>query len=352
MFAPVSRAALTRPDSYRARRWGRHATAVYFSPVGAPRAYAVAVLSHAVIETAPPGDAVTSDQRDKVEAYFRADGPDWVLKVLIFGGCAFVVLLAAAAAGLPRSLLAYPALFGSTVFIYAALVEVYAIKREALVDAVTTADLARVAELAFDHLQLAKLDLRDAKCCAFLGQYVENGENYGNALKRTKLGKDERTRWTPREVASVWVGQDRLWIHWCAIDLTTGATLYERMREIVYGDVVSVVLFGKTTTRPMPAKYRKAVKASRYWSTHGGVVREDLLQIPGAQNLSLALASGGTVPLADWEGSRDSVEPADAVANREAALRLRAWVEDAKRERLQRASAGALPRVTSGYGQS
>lgn len=308
--------------------------------------------SQVVIETAAPGDSVLSEERDDVQAYFTHEGPDWVWKVLIVGLCSVPVLALAFWAGVPRSLFAYPALLGSMVFVVAAMVEARAMRREATVDEVLQRDLARATEYAFERLQIAKPDLIDRNCCAFFGQYDDNGD-YGKSIKKSMLGKDERTRWTPREVTSVYVGRDRLWLHSSAIDLTTGASLYERMREIKFADIVSVVLYSKTTTRPMPKKHSKAVKASRYWSTRGGVVREDSLQIPGEQMLSLELASGGTPLIATWEGARDNIEPADAVSNREAALRLRAWVEDAKRAKPQPQAPGVGPvvRVTSGYGQ-
>jgi hypothetical protein len=84
-------------------------------------------------------------------------------------------------------------------------------------------------------------------------------------------------------------------------------------------------------TRPMPPKHSKAVKASKYWATRGGVVLEESLQFDGPQKVSLALAGGEMLVLATWEGSRDNGQPEDAVRNRAAALRLRSWFEQSKR---------------------
>jgi hypothetical protein len=122
-----------------------------------------------------------------------------------------------------------------------------------------------------------------------------------------------------------------LWIHYCAIDLTTGAALYERSRPVFYADVVTVVLDSKTQTFPMPPRRSKRVKASKYWGARGGVVLEESLQFEGKQKLSLALRSGEMLVLASWEGARDKGQPADAVQNKASALRLRGWVEQSKR---------------------
>jgi hypothetical protein len=288
--------------------------------------------SREVIETAAVGDPVIAANRRKVKAYFKANGPDRVLQILLVGVPAFLLLSVLVGFVLPRPALAYVAMFASLVFVAAAVHEFGAMRREHFVGWVAGCDFERAQTLALERLQLTAANLRDPKCCAFLGIYREDGD-YGAAFLKKKVGKDERTRWTPHEIACVYVGHEQLWIHHCAIDLTTGAALYERTREIFFSDIVSVILDGKRITRPMPGKRAKAIKASRYWATRGGVVLKDSLQFDGLQQLSLALANGeGLLPIATWEGSRDSGQPDDAVRSREAALRLRSWVELAKRK--------------------
>jgi hypothetical protein len=219
-------------------------------------------------------------------------------------------------------------------------------------DVVAACDFDRAQRIAFDRAQLKAADLRDPKCCAFLNERLEASENYGSAFVAKKLGKDERTRWTPHEVTSVYIGHEQVWIHHCAIDLTTGAALYERTRDVFFSDIVSVVIESKLNTRPMPPTRSKAVKASRYWSTRGGVVLENSLQFDGHQQVSLSLAGGETLTLASWQGSRDNGQPEDAVRSRAAALRLRGWVEQSKRKPSSSAVAQGPRIVTSGARQS
>lgn len=308
---------------------------------------AVSRGSHVVIETAPPGDPITSASRRKVKAYFAAQGPDWVTQVLIVGVPAMLILGLATWLGLPLVLVRWLAMFASGVFLTAALIEERGKRREGLVDVVAACDFDRAQRIAFERAQLKAADLRDPKCCAFLGERLEASDNYGSAFVSKKLGKDERTRWTPHEITSLYIGHESVWIHHCAIDLTTGAALYERTRDVFFSDIVSVVIDGKLNTRPMPASHSKAVKASRYWATRGGVVLEKSLQFDGKQRVSLSLASGETLILASWEGSRDNGQPEDAVQSRAAALRLRGWVEQSKRKVSSNAPAPG-PRITAG----
>jgi hypothetical protein len=303
-----------------------------------------------VIETAPPGDPITSASRRKVKAYFLAQGPDWVKHVLIVGVPALLILGFATWIGLPLVLVRWLAMLASVVFLVTAIIEERAKKREGLVDVVAACDFDRAQRIAFERAQLKAADLRDPKCCAFLGERLEASANYGNAFVSKKLGKDERTRWTPHEITSVYIGHEQVWIHHCAMDLTTGAALYERTRDVFFSDIVSVVIDAKLNTRPMPASHRKAVKASRYWATRGGVVLEKSIQFDGKQQVSLSLASGETLILAAWEGSRDNGQPADAIQSRAAALRLRGWVEQTKRKISSTAPAPG-PRVGAGIRQ-
>jgi hypothetical protein len=293
---------------------------------------AVSGGAQALIETAPPGDPITSASRRKVKAYFLSRGPDWVKRVLIVGFPAMVILGLATWAGLPLVMVRWLAMIASVVFLITAIIEEHAKKREGLVDITAACDFDRAQRIAFERAQLKAADLRDPKCCVFLGERLEASDNYGNAFVAKKLGKDERTRWTPHEITSVYVGHEQLWIHHCAIDLTTGAALYERTRDVFFNDIVSVVIDGKLITRPMPPRRSKAVKASRYWATHGGVVLMNSLQFDGRQQLSLSLAGGETLIVASWEGSRDNGQPEDAVQSRASALRLRHWVEQSKRK--------------------
>lgn len=302
--------------------------------------------SQVVIETAPPGDPITSSTRRRVRAYFASKGPDWVKRILIYGFPAMALLGIGVWLGLPLVIVRWLAMTASMVFLAAAIVEERAKKRELVVDVVIGCDFERAQRLALDRAQLSPADLRDPKCCAFLRERIAESENYGKAFVDKKLGKDERTRWTPHEITSVYLGHEQIWIHDCAIDLTTGAALYERTRELFFSDIVSVVIEGRTITRPMPPKHKKAVKASRYWKTRGGVVLEESLQFDGPQKVSLALSGGETLVLATWEGSRDNGQPEDAVRNRAAALRLRAAFEQSKR----RASTGTSPSVRGRLG--
>jgi hypothetical protein len=306
--------------------------------------------SQVVIETAPPGDPITSASRRKVKAYFLAQGPDWVKRVLIVGVPAMVMLGLGTWLGLPLVLVRWSAMFASVVFLITAIIEERAKKREGLVDVVAACDFDRAQRIAFERAQLKATDLRDPKCCVFLGERVEASQNYGSAFVSKKLGKDERTRWTPHEITSVYIGHEQLWIHHCAMDLTTGAALYERTRDVFFNDIVSVVIDGKLITRPMPPTRSKAVKASRYWATRGGVVLENSLQFDGKQQLSLSLVGGETLILASWDGSRDNGQPEDAVQSRAAALRLRHWVETNKRI-LSSSTPAAGPRITAGTRQ-
>lgn len=303
--------------------------------------------SQVVIETTPPGDAITSATRRKVRAYFASKGPDWVKRILIWGFPAMALLGAGVAFGLPLVLVRWLAMVASMVFLVAAIVEERAKKRELTVDVVIACDFERAQRIALDRAQLSLTDLRDPECCAFLRERIPASENYGKAFVETKLGKDERTRWTPHEITSVYIGHEQIWIHDCAIDLTTGAALYERSRELFFSDIVSVVIEGKTITRPMPPKHGKAVKASKYWKARGGVVLKESLQFDGPQKVSLALSGGETLVLATWQGSRDNGQPEDALRNRKAALRLRAAFESTKR-RASAAASGQSARGTLG----
>jgi hypothetical protein len=303
-----------------------------------------------VIETAPPGDPITSATRRKVRRYFQAKGPDWVKRIL-FGGVPGVALLGTGAwLGLPAAIVWWLAMIASMVFLVAAIFEERAKKRERVVDVVIASDFERAQRVAFERAQLKAADLRDPKCCAFLRERVAASESYGKAFVDVKLGKDERTRWTPHEITSVYVGHEQIWIHDCAIDLTTGAALYERTREVFFSDIASVIVEGRMNTRPMPPKHSKALKASKYWAARGGVVLQESLQFDGPQKVSLALTSGETLVLATWEGSRDNGQPEDAVRNRAAALRLRGWFEQTKRS-ASVASAGPATRATLGARQ-
>jgi hypothetical protein len=306
--------------------------------------------SQVVVETAPAGDPITSASRRKVRAYFKSQGPDWVQRVLIVGVPALLLLGIATYVGLPLVLVRWLAMLASIVFLVTALIEERAKKREGLVDVVAACDFDRAQRLALARSQLTAADLRDPKCCAFFCERAQSSAEYGAALVAKKLGKDERTRWTPHEIACVYIGHEQLFIHHCAIDLTTGAPLYERSRQVFYADIVSVVIDGKLHTFPMPPKRSKAVKASLYWGARGGVVLEGSLQFDGKQQVSLALTSGENLILAAWEGSRDKGQPADAVQNKAAALRLRGWVEQGKRKPSSVAPAVG-PRITIGSKQ-
>lgn len=305
--------------------------------------------SQVVIETAPPGDQITSTDRRRVRAYFNARGPDYVNRVLWYGVPAEVLLGVATFMGLPFPAVGWLAIVAMLVFMATAYLEVYEKKREKLVDEVAKSDFDRAQVLALERSQLKPTELRDPKCCAFLGVRLDKSEDYGAAFVSTKLGRDERTRWTPHEITSVYIGLEYLWIHYCAIDLTTGAALYERSRPVFYSDVVSVVLDSKTQTFPMPPRLSKRVKASKYWGARGGVVLEESLQFDGKQKLSLALRSGEMLVLASWDGARDKGQPADAVQNKASAFRLRGWVEQSKRTHSPSAPA-ATPHIVTTRG--
>jgi hypothetical protein len=304
--------------------------------------------SQLVIETTPPGDQITSATRRKVRRYFQSKGPDWVKRILIYGFPAMALLGVGAWFGLPAVIVRWLAMVASLVFLFAAIFEERAKKREVLVDVVVACDFERAQRVALERSQLKAADLRDPKCCAFLRERVAASENYGKAFVEAKLGKDERTRWTPHEITSVHIGHEQIWIHDCAIDLTTGAALYERTREVFFTDIMSVVIDGRMNTRPMPPKHSKAVKASKYWAARGGVVLEESLQFDGPQKVSLALAGGETLVLATWEGSRDNGQPEDAVRNRAAAQRLRSWFEQSKRSSSVASAPAPSPRGTLG----
>lgn len=299
-----------------------------------------------MVETAPPGDPITSASRRKLKAYFLSKGPDWVFRVLVFGFPGLLFLGIATYLGLPLVLVRWLAMVASVVFLITAVIEELAKKREALVDVVAACDFDRAQRIALARSQLTAADLRDPKCCVFFCQRVEASEAYGTAFVGSKLGKDERTRWTPHEIATVYIAHEQLWIHHCAIDLTTGAALYERTRQVFYADIVSVVIDSKLRTFPMPPTHRKAVKASIYWGARGGVVLEESLQFDGDQQVSLALTSGEKVIVAAWQGSRDKGQPEDAVRSRADALRLRGWVEQGKRKPGVAPSVPS-PRITS-----
>ena len=319
-----------------------------FSPQARQARNLLAVFrgSQVVVETAPPGDPITAASRRKVKEYFQSQGPDWVQRILIFGVPALLLLGIATYLGLPLVIVRWLAMLASVVFLITAVIEERAKKREGLVDIVAACDFDRAQRLALARSQLTAADLRDPKCCAFFCSRAESSDEYGGAFVGRKLGKDERTRWTPHEVACVYVGHEQLYIHHCAIDLTTGAALYERTRQVFYVDIVSVVIDGKLHTFPMPPRHNKRVKASLYWGARGGVVLEDSLQFDGKQQVSLALTSGESLILATWEGSRDKGQPEDAVQSRASALRLRGWVEQGKRKASSIAPAPS-PRITS-----
>jgi hypothetical protein len=287
--------------------------------------------SQVVIETAPPGDPITSASRRKVKAYFQSQGPDWVQRILIVGVPALVLLGVCTYLGLPLVIVRWLAMLASVVFLVTAVIEERAKKREGLVDVVAACDFDRAQRLALARAQLTAADLRDPKCCAFFCARIDASDDYGGGFVGKKLGKDERTRWTPHEIACVYIGHEQLFIHHCAIDLTTGAALYERTRQVFYSDVVSVVIEGKLHTFPMPPRRSKAVRASLYWGARGAVVLEESLQFDGKQKVSLALTSGESLLLASWEGSRDKGQPEDAVQSRAAAVRLQRAVEQGKR---------------------
>lgn len=286
-----------------------------------------------VIETPPQGDEITSDQRRTVRAYFEAKTTDWMKWVAWFGAPVVLLFWYGGMNGLPRGATSLLALSGTLVFMGTAVVEVMERQRRELVDRVIASDFIRAQELAKKRSQLEGTALRDPICCAFLRNPLSEPENYGKAfVDGNKLGRDERTRWTPHDIASVFIGREYIWIHFCAIDLTTGAALYERTRSVFYADIVSIVHQSKTITLPMPPRHSKQVKASKYWNEpkRNGVVLAESLQIPGDQKLSIALTNG-EILVAEWKGTRDKGVPSDVERNNESAKRLREAFEQTKR---------------------
>lgn len=282
---------------------------------------------------------VSRATRKAIKRYFTAIGPDWVQRILIVGAPLLLCVVAGVWAGMPRHWLKVPAWLGLAAFGVGVVLDRIASRRASLatIDDVIASELLRSQELAVWRAGIAQVDLRWPQGCGFRNvQPKDSDKKYGGAMRRSKLGKDKKLRWTPQEYTRVNFGHAHLFVYQVAIDLTTGQPVEEVTHEFAYQDVVSVVTSGERTTTKLVTRKQKS-RALKYWVHHGATLSGLFIQRDGEQTVSLRLRDGSDVLLARWNGVQGIHEPDEVRVNTESTARLIGYMRELRQlpERVQ-----------------
>jgi hypothetical protein len=203
-------------------------------------------------------------------------------------------------------------------------------------DLIAESDFVRAEQLARECFQVSPGALRYSEACRL--RHARKPRDVGKAFKASRIGRDEKRRFTPHEITVVLFGEDQLLVFECTLDLTTGLALNETTHEVAYEDIVSVdaTLEKETHAVGRSLADREIV---RLWKALGIEPINDILQLDGDQTLSLRLGNGEPLLLAKWRGHAARVPSGEGRRSKQASQRLRKLLLATKLGRRQRGSA-------------
>ena len=192
------------------------------------------------------------------------------------------------------------------------------------VDEIARNDFQSIGALALRRSQLQANELVHDEPCCFRNGVSSLPTELGSVFTGERRARDLKVRWTPHELSVVHFGHEQLFLYNCVFDLSTGHATNERTREFFYRDIVSVDTDAETITIKL-----KDADLRGYWQQRGARMFGKTLQVDARQVVSLQLASGERVVVADWDGySSSGLEPDEVSMNTLATERLRRLVRE------------------------
>jgi hypothetical protein len=196
-------------------------------------------------------------------------------------------------------------------------------------DAIAESDYVRVQALALASFGLEPSQLRHPAPCKFRSVSQLAPRPVGDPFRGVRIGTDEKPRRSPVDYAVVNFGLSNMFVFRCTMDLTTGNPVHEDKYEIAYRDMASVESTVERDTLKV-GFFRGNHELLRMWKPLGVKRINGVLQLDGAQTLSVRLNNGEHLPIAAWKGHGLGVPSGEGRKSTASALELQRILREIK----------------------